>query len=132
MDAATRQIVRRRANDRCEYCLLPQAVAPLFTFHIEHIRAKQHGGDDAPSNLALACPDCNRVKGPNLSAVDPMTDEVVPLFNPRLDLWDDHFAWQSAKIVGITATGRATVRLLNMNQEERIEMREELLARGEL
>jgi 5-methylcytosine-specific restriction endonuclease McrA len=132
MDAATRQLVRHRADNRCEYCLLPHAVAPLFAFHIEHIRAKQHGGDDVPINLALACPDCNRFKGPNLSAVDPKSNEVVPLFNPRKQSWDDHFLWRGARIVGRTATGRATVRILNMNQEERVEMREELLARGEL
>jgi hypothetical protein len=132
MDAATRQLVWQRANNRCEYCLLSQAVAPLFTFHVEHIQARQHGGDDDPINLALACPDCNRFKGPNLSTVDPESGEVVPLFNPRKHSWDDHFLRSGATIVGRTATGRATVRLLNMNQEERVEMREELLARGEL
>jgi 5-methylcytosine-specific restriction endonuclease McrA len=130
IDAATRQLVRQRARNRCEYCRLPQAAAPFFTFHIEHIRAKQHGGSDDLSNLALACPDCNAHKGPNLTAVDPDTDLVVPLFNPRTDRWDDHFQWLGAQLFGSTSIGRATGRLLEMNDVERVAMREEL--RGEL
>jgi len=83
MEASLRELVRRRATHRCEYCHLPQAAAPFLTFHIEHIRARQHGGDDDSSNLALACPDCNAHKGPNLTSVDPETEQVVALFNPR-------------------------------------------------
>jgi len=104
----------------------------LFTFHIEHIRAKQHGGSDVHSNLCLACPDCNRHKGPNLAGVDPDTQEVVTLFNPRLDRWDKHFTWNDAQITGLTGCGRATVQLLNMNELERVVMRAALQMRGEL
>ena len=132
MDTSVRELVRRRADDRCEYCRLPQAAAPFFTFHIDHIRARQHGGTDEPSNLALSCPDCNACKGPNLSSVDPQTDGVVPLFNPRVHLWKDHFAVQGPRVEGRTEIGRATVRLLDMNEAERLDMRAELLARGEL
>ena len=123
MNQSVRQFVRNRAKHCCEYCRLPQSAALLFTFHIEHIQAKQHGGSDDPSNLCLACPDCNRHKGPNLTAIDPDTREVVPLFNPRLDHWNEHFAWKGAEIVGQTGSGRATVRLLNMNDGERVDMR---------
>ncbi len=59
MDATTREFVRRRAGQRCEYCRLPQAAAPFFTFHVEHVRAKQHRGGDEAANLALACPFCS-------------------------------------------------------------------------
>jgi hypothetical protein len=55
MDADTRKRVRERAGDRCEYCLLPQSGLPIARFHIEHVIARQHGGTDAPDNLALAC-----------------------------------------------------------------------------
>jgi 5-methylcytosine-specific restriction endonuclease McrA len=82
MDANARKAVRRRAGDRCEYCRLPQAAAPLSVFHIEHIRALQHGGSDLPSNLALACPACNAKKGPNVATVSE-TGELIELFNPR-------------------------------------------------
>jgi hypothetical protein len=86
MDEAIRQLVCDRAGNRCEYCLLPQKYAPVVRFHVEHIRARQHGGDDAPANRALACPHCNRFKGPNLTSFDPETDALVPLFNPRMQL----------------------------------------------
>jgi len=130
MDAVTREHVRQRAGNRCEYCRLPQGSIP-FTFHIEHIRARQHGGTDAPSNLALACPFCNRFKGPNLTAVDPSTSEVVPLFNPRTYPWEEHFALQGSLMVGRTPSGRATVQLLNMNGLAQTEVRAELQAAGE-
>lgn len=131
MDAATRRAVRQRARDHCEYCRLSQAAAPLLAFHIEHIQARQHGGTDDPGNLALACPDCNRFKGPNLAAVDPQTNHIVPVFNPRVHVWEDHFALDGARIVGLTAIGRAAVHLLNMNEQGRLEMRAELEHPGE-
>ncbi len=132
MDAAIRELVRQRAANRCEYCRLPQSAAPFFTFHIEHIRARQHKGTDDPSNLCLACPDCNAFKGPNLTTYTPDTDELVSVFDPRELSWNEHFTMQGASIVGLTPTGRATVELLQMNEEERVEMRAELFARGEL
>ena len=127
MDDDIRQIVRGRAEERCEYCRLPQQAASFFTFHIEHITARQHGGGDALSNLALACPDCNAFKGPNLSSIDPESSALVPLFNPRQHSWDEHFLLKGATIIGKTPIGRATVRLLAMNQESQLDMRQELL-----
>jgi 5-methylcytosine-specific restriction endonuclease McrA len=131
MDAATREFVRQRAGSRCEYCLLRQEHSEL-THHIEHIAAKQHGGTDEPGNLALACHRCNLRKGPNLTGIDPRSGVVVPLFHPRRDRWDEHFAWQRVRIEGITATGRATVQVLAMNDARRLELRDALLSRGEL
>lgn len=132
MDAATRQLVRQRADDRCEYCHLPQAAAPFLTFHIEHVQAQQHVEDDSLENLALACPDCNRHKGPNLTTVDPQTRLIVRLFHPRQDVWDAHFEYRGAILVGRTLVGEATIRLLQMNTVERVEMRAELQASGDL
>lgn len=131
MDESLREFVRQRAANRCEYCLLPQSAASFFTFHVEHIRARQHGGLDLEQNLALACPDCNAHKGPNLTSIDPTTDAIVPLFDPRHQTWDDHFLRQGAFILGVTPFGRATVELLNLNESERVEMRETLLDHGE-
>ena len=90
MEAALRELVRRRAAHRCEYCFLPQAAAPFLIFHIDHITALQHGGDDDSSNLALACPDCNAHKGPNLTSIDPETGGLAALFNPRQNIWSEH------------------------------------------
>ena len=132
MDAAVRQLVRTRAGNRCEYCRLPQSAAEA-TFHVEHIIAEQHAlpGADDPSNLALACSRCNLHKGTNLSSVDTETTAIVPLFHPRHDRWSEHFRLQGAEIVGVTPTGRATVRLLKMNARRRVELRATLLAAGE-
>ena len=131
MDEAIRQLVRKRAQNRCEYCRLPQS-AYLPRFHVEHIRAESHQGSDDPDNLCLACPRCNRQKGPNLSAYDPLTDDLVPLYNPRTDSWNDHFVSRDEWIDGITQIGRATVELLKMNEEQRQRVRWYLLQHGEL
>jgi len=130
MDASVQDLVRRRADNRCEYCLLRQEHSEL-THHIEHIVAKQHGGGDDIDNLALACHRCNLQKGPNLAGVDPISGEIVPLFHPRHNRWAEHFLLQGAYIVGITPVGRATVHALAINDERRLELRSELLARGD-
>jgi hypothetical protein len=130
MNSVTRELVRTRAGNRCEYCLLHQRHSKL-THHIEHIIAEQHLGTDAPENLCLACNRCNLRKGPNLSGIDPVKNEVVPLFHPRRDNWADHFERDGARIVGRTPIGRATVHVLAMNDPRRLELRAELLAQGE-
>jgi 5-methylcytosine-specific restriction endonuclease McrA len=130
MDAATREFVRRRAAGRCEYCLLRQEHCDL-THHVEHIVARQHGGSDDASNLALACHRCNLHIGPNLTAIDPITREVVPLYHPRSGNWAEHFSTECERIVGITAIGRATVQLLAMNDARRLELRAQILNSGE-
>jgi len=121
-------LVRARARNCCEYCLLPQDSCSL-THHIEHVVPRQHGGTDDPGNLALACHRCNLRKGPNLTGIDPITGEIVPLFDPRRDRWLDHFCFRGPVIGGVTAVGRTTIKVLSMNDTRRIERRE-LLARG--
>lgn len=129
MDAATRQLVRQRSGNRCEYCRLPQHAVDA-TFHVEHVIARQHAYDDELTNLALACDRCNLYKGPNLISIDPETNSIVPLFNPRKQNWKEHFAMEDAEIVGLTSTGRATVRLLNMNARHRVHLRAVRLENG--
>jgi 5-methylcytosine-specific restriction endonuclease McrA len=123
MDPQTRRTVRERAGDRCEYCGLRQNQSPLATLHVEHIIPRKHGGTDSLENLALACIDCNLHKGPNLAGYDPATGRLTPLFHPRRDLWSEHFARQEFLIVGKTASGRTTVAVLDLNSEERIQLR---------
>lgn len=130
--AAARELVRQRAGNRCEYCLFHQAHSEL-THHLEHIVAKQHGGTDDTENLALACHRCNLRKGPNLTGIDLLTGDVIKLFHPRRDQWSEHFQWrENTRIEGVTATGRATVQLLALNDARRLELRAELLLRNEL
>jgi 5-methylcytosine-specific restriction endonuclease McrA len=97
---------------------------------LEHITARQHGGLTVLENLAWACQRCNERKGPNLTGVDPETSTVVPLFHPRRDRWEDHFALDGLKIIGVTATGRATVPLLGMNRAECLRWRAALRGYG--
>ena len=79
------------ACERCEYCGIPQEHVAL-PFQIEHIIARQHCGSDDVSNLAIACERCNAFKGPNLSAIDPESGNIVPIFHPRKDRWHSHLA----------------------------------------
>jgi hypothetical protein len=128
MDAALRRLVRNRAGDRCEYCRLPQAAVDA-TFHVDHVLAQQHTDEteETAERLALACDRCNFCKGTNLSSIDPVTRQIVLLFNPRQDVWEEHFAMRGCEIVGLSPTGRATVRLLQMNARHRLELREWLM-----
>lgn len=128
IDDTLRELVRRRAGDRCEYCRLPQHAVD-GTFHVEHIVAQQHRQDDSDANLCLACARCNLHKGTNLASIDPDTGDIVAIFNPRQDDWSVHFGFHGARVVGRTPSGRATVRLLQMNSRHRIQLRAALLAR---
>jgi hypothetical protein len=91
------------------------------------IPVKRHNGSNALSNLAWACLDCNTFKGSDIAAYDELTKELTPLFNPRTQKWDEHFEIHNFIIVGMTAIGRVTVRLLLMNDPERIEARRSYL-----
>lgn len=123
MTKFVRELVRRRAGERCEYCRIPQHAIPDVALHIEHIVAVQHLGSVDLDNLALACDRCNRHKGTDLSGIDPVTDQVVRLLDPRRDRWNEHCGQTNYEIVGLTATGRATVRLLDMNAAARVQLR---------
>src|SRR5688572_28854587 len=114
MDARLRQLVKQRAAGRCEYCGLRQEQEPL-AFHVEHIIARQHEGQDTEQNLALACHHCNLHKGTNLSGLDPQTGTLTRSFHPRMEDWSEHFSRQGGETIGLTAIGRATVKLLRMN-----------------
>jgi hypothetical protein len=121
--AALRSLVVARARSRCEYCRLHQQDEAFAAFHIEHIIARQHGGTTDDANLALSCHYCNAHKGPNLVSVDPHSEAIAPLFNPRTQAWSEHFITRAGRIEGLTPTGRATARLLAMNDRIRVELR---------
>jgi hypothetical protein len=130
MDASLRNLVRQRAGNRCEYCRIHQDDDPFLTFHVEHIIARQHGGPDIASNLALSCNHCNSCKGPNLSGIDSRTGKVVRLFHPRRHKWERHFRWKGAVVLGRTPLGRATVAVLQINNPDRLALRRILLDAG--
>ncbi len=127
MNPFIRQLVRERAADCCEYCRLATRQLGLRMFQIEHIIAVQHRGGDEPDNLAFACRQCNLHKGPNLSGIDPDTLQIERLFHPRRDLWNEHFGFDGPVIIGTSTVGRTTVWVLQMNTEDRVELRSMLL-----
>ena len=130
MDAALRKLVCERAKYRCEYCRIPQNQDPFFTFPIDHIIARQHGGKTESGNLCLSCYRCNSHKGPNIASIDSDTGEMVPLFHSRRDNWHEHFEWNGTLLVGRTPVGRATVALLAINHPDYILLRESLMVEG--
>jgi len=113
-----RQTVRTRAKGCCEYCKCQEAYAS-YTFSMEHILPKAKEGGDDLANLALACQGCNSHKATFTDGLDPLTREMVPLFDPRKDDWADHFSWSpdSTHIIGLTPGGRATVARLRLNRQ---------------
>jgi HNH endonuclease len=131
MPRSLRQVVRERANYRCEDCHLPDFAAPASSFHVEHIIARQHGGSDGPENRAWCCHRCNLSKGPNLSGRDPLTGNIVRLFDPRRQSWKRHFEWHGAVLAGRTRSGHATIAVLDINNPQRVKLRLALMDEGE-
>ncbi|MFT5468769.1 MAG: hypothetical protein ACI8UO_003881 [Verrucomicrobiales bacterium] len=113
-----RRRVRERSNLLCEYCHANERWQ-FVRFTIDHVLPVSKGGADDQSNLALACRNCNERRGNRVEATDSKTGELVPVFNPRVDSWTYHFIWDASKtrILGQTATGRATIQLLDLNDE---------------
>lgn len=126
-----RELVERRAQDACEYCLLPQG-ASILPHQVDHIIGRQHRGSDQDDNLCLCCIRCNLKKGPNIASVDPQTGLVVALYHPRRQSWHEHFKITANGLIqGLTPEVRFTVELLEMNDEDRVRLRVQLMRRGE-
>jgi len=124
--------VARRAGGRCEYCLSPDLFSPA-PFAAEHVLPRAKGGRTSLDNLAYACQGCNNAKYVATHALDTDSGRVVPLYHPRRNSWDEHFAWSPdySRIIGLTATGRATVRTLHLNRAEVVNLRRALVLFGE-
>lgn len=118
-----------RARGRCEYCQLSQ-LGQEATFHIDHVTPRAAGGSTESDNLALACVSCSLRKWAKQTAIDPDTSAEAPLFNPRTQVWAEHFRWDDVRLVPLTATGRATAAALAMNRPMILAIRQEELARG--
>lgn len=110
-----RKLVIRRAGNICEYCHLSQK-GQEATFHIDHIVPVAAGGETIVENLALACVSCFLRKGAKETAIDPGTKTQVQLFNPRTEYWNEHFAWDGVILKGLTAKGRAMIKMLDLNR----------------
>jgi hypothetical protein len=98
------------------------------SFSIEHIVPRYRGGKTVLENLALSCQRCNGHKHTRVQGTDPVTKQVVPLFNPRQQRWQDHLAWSSdyTIVIGLTQVGRVTVKVLRMNRDGLMNLRRAL------
>lgn len=122
--------VCERAGYRCEYCLIGIADT-YFGGEIDHIRSLKHGGLTEFDNLALACQPCNRYKGTDLGSISSGTEQFVFFFNPRTDVWYEHFALsEHAEIRSLTPSGEVTVRVLKFNESARVLERRGLIELG--
>lgn len=125
-----RRQITTAANNCCEYCRVPQAVA-FASYHIDHIISEKQGGTTEFSNLALACRLCNLSKGSSIAAYQEHKDALIRLFNPRKDRWIAHFYFKpSGIIVPRTEIGQGTIKVLNLNDIQRTDSRRVFLARG--
>jgi hypothetical protein len=118
ISVALDQRIRQASRNRCGYCLSPQHLV-MARLQIEHIIPLVEGGNDDEQNLWLACPICNGHKADKMTGVDPETRETVPLFNPRMQVWVEHFKWSDngLQIMGLTPVGRATVAALHLSDD---------------
>lgn len=123
--AALRRLVEERADGRCEYCLLPGAVA-FFPHEVDHVVAEKHGGATVAENLAFTCWRCNRHKGSDLGSFDPQSTAFAFLFNPRTQRWEEHFTLEAGVLGGLSPEGRTTANLLQYNTPERVAERRRL------
>jgi len=124
-----RRQVRERAHGSCEYC----GISDIFAYlphEPDHIIAEKHGGATTEDNLSWACFLCNRHKGSDISTLDPESGRLVFLFNPRKQQWKRHFHLNGPRIEPLTASGRATVFLLQLNSQKRLDDRLNLMASG--
>jgi len=108
--------VAQRAQHRCEYCLAPEVIFN-FHFEVEHIVPLSKAGEDKLPNLALACRSCNLYKAAHKEFPEPDSEQLVILFNPRVNVWSEHFEIDllTAEIIGLTQNGRASIVCLRMN-----------------
>jgi HNH endonuclease len=122
--------VRERANNTCEYCLLPQH-SQEATFHVDHVVPRSKGGLTSLNNLALACVTCSLRKAARVLVRDRHSGEHVRLFHPREDDWNEHFRFMpNWRIEGRTAIARATISALGMNRLAIVAIRRRLASLG--
>lgn len=124
-----RDQVTERAHRRCEYCSAYLDYSP-DPFTIEHIIPRSQNGPDTLNNLALACFGCNNAKYNRSVGFDDVTAQQSSLYNPRSDVWAEHFIWNDFEIEALSATGRVTVNMLKLNRPPLINLRRLLATIG--
>jgi hypothetical protein len=128
--AHLRRFVFKRSGGACEYCLI-RCEDTFVGCEIEHIISEKHGGATNRQNLAIACCACNRFKGSDIATLDGTGTGFVRLFNPRIDRWSDHFRLEGPIVHALTDIGHVTVRLLQINNDDRVKVRDSLCRMGD-
>ena len=126
---ALRLFVAHRSSFRCEYCRIPD-LGFAFPFQVDHIRSLKHNGVTILSNLAYCCPDCNRYKGTDLGSYLDDETTLVRFFNPRKDVWEEHFTNEDGAIHPKTPEGKVTATIFQFNTPQRIIYRQALIESG--
>lgn len=131
LSEAVRRQLEEADDHRCAYCQTSQANSGQRMVP-DHIVPESQGGAKVFANLCFACRLCNEYKGARTSGIDPLTGQTVPLFHPRQQTWREHFAWEEsgARLIGLTAVGRATILVLQMNHEVIIAARQKWVSAG--
>jgi hypothetical protein len=129
---ARREEVSKRAKELCEYCLSPEDFSNS-TVELDHIIPIAKKGETVSENLAFSCSGCNKYKSQRIEGFDEQTESKVSFYNPRKDVWREHFMWSEdfMEIIGITAKGRVTVKVLRLNRQRVINLRRILILAGE-
>ena len=123
--------IRQTARFRCGYCLFLEIYSPTI-FQIDHIIPLANGGTNKEENLWLLCESCNRAKSNKTKVFDAKTKTTVSIFNPRTQIWNEHFKWSDdfTQIIGKTPMGRGTIADLNLNKERLIAVRTNWVSAG--
>lgn len=124
-----RALVVENAGYQCEYCRIHQRDLD-FTFHVDHIISLKHGGGTDFENLALSSSVCNQNKGTDLGTYLPGSNQLIRLFHPRRDEWEKHFEQDNGEIIALTDIGASTIKVLDLNQPDRIILRRLLIEAG--
>ncbi|MEM8527233.1 MAG: HNH endonuclease signature motif containing protein [Bacteroidota bacterium] len=126
----TRQIVAERANFQGEYCRIYEDNS-FYTFQIEHIISRKHGGNSELENLAYACPSCNRLKGSDLGSILLPDEQFFRFFHPRKNEWLDHFEfYPNCSLYAKTSEAEVTIKIFQLNHPDTIIERKLLIEMG--
>lgn len=131
ISVSLRNQIRIHDRDRCCYCQTSEVLSGI-RMAFDHIQPQSKGGQTCFENVCLACRSCNEFKGDTTTAQDLLSNQFVPLFNPRTQQWHTHFAWSDdgIRVEGQTDVGRATVSTLRMNNSAIVTARKRWVSVG--
>ena len=117
ISAKIRKLVSDRAQNCCEYCLIPESLT-LVPHQVDHVITEKHGGKTTEENLALSCSLCNQAKSSDIASMETETGDVIRLYHPRKDQWRENFQIEESNgvIYPLTTIGRVTIQLLKINR----------------